>query len=107
MVSSRVATALFLALAFSGCGSEAARPSIPVEEANKSSGREDLKKRLLEIAKTGTAGSATAGMGAGIESIRAQDAKLADTLAADLKKLETMSNPAEIKKFAEAMAAKL
>lgn len=107
MSSFRAATALSLALAFSGCGSEAAKPTVPVEEQNKVSGRDELKKRLAEIAQTGTAGSATAGMSAGIEAIRAEDAKLADALAADLKKLESTSNPADVKKLAEAMAAKL
>ena len=107
MSSFRAATTLSLALALSGCGSEAAKPTVPVEEQNKVSGRDELKKRLAEIAQSGTAGSATAGMSAGIEAIRAEDAKLADALAADLKKLESTTNPAEEKKLAEAMAAKL
>lgn len=99
---------LSVACLCAGCGgSGPTGPTVSVEEQNKTKSKTDLKARLTEIAGTGVGGSATAGMASGIEELRAQDAKLADSLAADLKKLEAATAPAEVKKIASGMAAKL
>lgn len=91
-----------------GCGgSGPTGPTLSIEEQNKTKSKADLKARLTEIATSGVGGSATAGMSSGIEELRAQDAKLADSLAADLKKLEAATTPADVKKIASGMAAKL
>lgn len=91
-----------------GCGgSGPVGPTVSVEDQNKTKSKADLKARLTEIANSGVAGSATAGMSSGIEELRAEDAKLADSLAADLKKLEAATTPADIKKIASGMAARL
>ena len=91
-----------------GCGgSGPVGPTVSGEEQNKTKSKADLKARLTEIANSGVARSATAGMSSGIEELRAEDAKLADSLAADLKKLESTTTPADVKKIASGMAARL
>lgn len=91
-----------------GCGSSGTTGgAVSVEEQNKTKSKADLKVRLTEIAGTGVGGSATVGMASGIEELRTQDAKLADSLAADLKKLEAATSPVDVKKIASGMAAKL
>ena len=99
---------LSVACVTAGCGGGTPPgPIVSVEEQNKTKSKADLKARLTEIANIGVAGSATAGMSAGIEALRGDDAKLADSLVADLKKLEAATTPADVKKIAGGMAAKL
>ena len=79
-----------------GCGSsQSTAPSLSPEQLNAANSREELKKRLQDIASSGAAGSALAGMKGGIEALKATDEKLATTLLADYEKLEKANGPAQ------------
>jgi len=106
----RIASLLLLVsplFVIAGCEGQASGPPTNVEQQNQATSKADLKTRLQEIAKTGVAGSGTAGMSAGIESLRAENSALADDLLAALKKLESAKSPAEVTKLANEMAGKL
>jgi hypothetical protein len=77
------------------------------EQLNATHSREELKVRLQEIANTGAAGSALAGMKSGIEALKATDEKLAAALLADFEKLEKANGPAQAKSLAKKMADSL
>ena len=91
-----------------GCGSsQSTAPSLSPEQLNAANSREELKKRLQDIASSGAAGSALAGMKGGIEALQATDEKLATTLLADSEKLEKANGPAQVKSLAKKMADSL
>lgn len=90
-----------------GCGSsQSTAPSLSPEQLNAANSREELK-RLQDIASSGAAGSALAGMKGGIEALKATDEKLATTLLADYEKLEKANGPAQVKSLAKKMADSL
>lgn len=90
-----------------GGGGGGSGTSVPVEQANTTTSKSELKARLSEIATTGAAGSSLAGMKESIEALKATDGPLAEGLLADLAKLETTTNETQIKSIAKEMAAKL
>lgn len=90
-----------------GGGGGGSGTSIPVEQANMTNSKADLKARLTEIASTGAAGSGLAGMKESIEALKATDGPLAEGLLADLAKLEAASGESQVKTIAKGMAAKL
>jgi hypothetical protein len=95
-------------IGLSACGQSGSAPlNQTVEQQNAVNSKADLKARLQEIAKTSAAGSATVGMQGGIDSLKAENAKLADELTASLKKLESAKKPADVTRIANEMAAKL
>jgi len=101
-----------LALAVSvttGCGGgpEAENIGKSAEELNVTTDKADLKARLQEIAESGVAGSALAGMHESIEKLKASDPDLADELLAMLHELESASSESQIKSTAKKMADKL
>jgi hypothetical protein len=91
-----------------GCGSsQSTTPSLSPEQLNAVNSREELKKRLEEIANSGAAGSALAGMKGGIEALKATDEKLATALLADFEKLDKANGPTQVKSLAKKMADSL
>ena len=79
----------------------------PVKEKTASSNAE-LKKRLEDVAASGTSGSGLMGIKESIDqAVRPTNAKLADDLTKDFNALSQVSDPAEIKTIATRMAGKL
>ena len=66
-----------------------------------------MKQTLDEVGKTGEAGSATAGLRAGIEALNAKDPAKGAGLLKDLGDLEATTNPEELKAIAKKMASQL
>ncbi len=92
-----------------GCGSAATVQSSvdPVKEKTVASNAE-LKKRLEEVAASGSGGSGLMGLKESIDqAVRGANAKLADDLTKDLDLLSQAGDPAEIKTIATRMAGKL
>lgn len=92
-----------------GCGQEGVVPApadtpVTTEVALPT---DQLKKTLEEIANTGEAGSAAAGLRPGIEALKAQDAAKGTALLNDLDQLESSNNPTQVKSLAKKMAAQL
>ena len=92
-----------------GCGQEGVVPApadtpVTTEVAIPT---DQLKTTLEEIAKTGEAGSAAAGLRPGIEALKAKDAAKGAALLQDLEQLEASTSPAQIKTIAKKMADQL
>lgn len=87
-----------------GCGDAASnQPSVNVEEAAKPSSKDELKKRLEEIAVSGEGGSAAVGLRPFLDDLRATDAGTADKLLKDLDQLESATNPDKARAIAKRM----
>lgn len=102
-------TLVSLCLWASGCGTKApVTESVdPVKEKTAASSA-DLKKRLEEVAASGTSGSGLIGIKESIDqAVRPSNAKLADELTKEFDLLSQTSEPAEIKTIATRMAGKL
>jgi hypothetical protein len=67
----------------------------------------DLKALLDQIANTGEAGSAAAGLRPSIEELQKTDAAKGGALLKDLDQLERTTNPDQIKSIAKKMAEQL
>ncbi len=92
-----------------GCGATTPELSSvdPVKEKTSTSNAE-LKKRLEDVAATGTSGSGLMGIKESIDqAVRPTNAKLADDLTNDFNVLSQVSDPVEIKTIATRMASKL
>ncbi len=92
-----------------GCGGSPA-PQPPVDSAKERqvNSTAELKKRLEEMAASGSGGSAVLGLKESIDqTIRSSNAKLADELMKDVELLQSTTDPAEIKTIATRMAGKL
>lgn len=100
--------ALALALPLSGCGQKEVKiEDKSSNEALKVSGKEQLKARLAEIASSGSGGSAVSGLRDGLAELKKTDGALADQLAKDLDRLETLQEASEIKALAGQMVDKI
>jgi len=102
---------LFLAgvLTVSGCSGPSApqgSAAAPKTDAPVSS-NDDLKKMLEQIATTGEAGSAAAGLAPSIEKIKKDDPAKGAVLEKELAQLQGTSDPAKIKEIAKKMADSL
>ena len=94
----------------SGCGGGGENVEIKNEDLNakrQTTDKAELKNRLSQMAASGAAGSALAGLKPSIEGLRSSNASLADDLLKDLKQLEQATDPESIKAIAARMAAKL
>lgn len=89
-----------LATVLTGCGGSGGTPG-PTTDPNQQLAKDQLKERLDSIAKSGQAGSALAGMKASIEQTGDK------SLLADYDRLEKAKSPAEAKKIAAEMSAKI
>lgn len=94
-----------------GCGGGgSSAPQTPVDSAKERqvNSTADLKKRLEEMAASGSGGSAVLGLKESIDqSVRSSNANLADELMKDVELLQNTTDPAEIKTIATRMAGKL
>lgn len=93
---------LACAVGLSACGGNAPK-SVDVTPAAPPA----AKAILNEMAETGSVGSAAESIRESLTSMRETDAAKADALLKELDELEAMSNPAQIKSKAKAMADKL
>ncbi|GAA4423837.1 hypothetical protein [Bremerella cremea] len=84
-----------------GCGSE------EVYDSSKDDVISSIQSILVDVEKTGQKGSAYEALSGEIERLREFDASLADTLKADLEKMEAATKPAELKTLASEAKAKL
>jgi len=101
---------LLMAMTCVGCGDNGGGNTAAENEAaetNNITSTDDMKAALESIAKSGERGSATMGFSETLEGLKATDAKKAEALMGDLKKLEAASSPTSIKKIAKQMADKL
>ena len=90
-----------------GCGTPVASNVDPGKEKIVSSNA-DLKKRLQDVAASGTSGSGLMGIKESIEqAVRSSNSKLADDLIKDFNLLSQTTDAAEIKTIATRMAEKL
>ncbi len=101
-----------LALAVSvipGCGGDPppADAGKTADELNVTTDKADLKARLEEMAESGVAGSALAGMRESIEKLQSSDPDLANELLPLLEQLESASSESQVKSTARQMADKL
>jgi hypothetical protein len=103
LVCSILSVALFGSI---GCGSSGT-PAPSQSETPTISNKEEMKKRLTDIAASGIGGSAVSGLREGFEKLKTSDAALADSLLKDLAQLETLQDSEQIKKLAGSMADKL
>ena len=87
-----------------GCDS-GNKPASPINSSPAVSSNDALKARLDEMAKTGAAGSALAGMEEVIGKI--EDATKRESLMKNYKLLSQANSPEEVKKLAEEMASQL
>jgi hypothetical protein len=79
----------------------------PTQEKTVSSNAE-LKKRLEDVAESGTSGSGLMGIKESIDqAVRPTNAKLADDLTKEFNLLSQTSDPMQIKTIATRMASKL
>ena len=93
-----------------GCGEPTVAPTAPVDSGKERavSSTADLKKRLEEMAASGSGGSAVLGLKESIDqALRTSNAKLADELMKDVELLQHAQDPAEVKTIATRMAGKL
>lgn len=92
-----------------GCGGGNSGPADPAPslDASKAVPTDQLKQTLDEVGKTGEAGSATAGLRAGIEALNAKDPAKGAGLLKDLGDLEATTDPEELKMIAKRMASQL
>ncbi len=74
------------------------------EELNQANSKEELKKRLLEIAETGEAGSSVMGMRESIEEVRKADSSIGDEILTLCEQLEAEGSPKKVKSIAKKMA---
>lgn len=95
----RIGAAAVLAVTLAGCGGTPAPTGPPPER--QALAKAEMKQRLEMIAKDGQTGSTLGGIKEGLEQIGDP------TLLSDYAKLESAKSPAEIKKIAGQMAAKL
>lgn len=98
---------LLFGISFVGCDSGGGAPSPPVEQTNQPTSNTELKQRLNEIAQSGQAGSALAGVRESIEQMKASDPQKAEALLKDLDKLESTGDPSQVKAIAKRMADQL
>ena len=111
MLFSRLFNLAFLlsvAASLSGCGA----PEVKVVDqssnaAHAVSGKEQLKARLVEIANSGSGGSAVSGMQDGLIELKKTDEALATDLLKDLAVLQQLQESSQIKALAGKMAEKL
>jgi hypothetical protein len=94
---------VLLLVSLAGCGQSSSPPNPKVDAAVNST--DELKSRLQQVADTGIAGSALAGVQDQINQL--SDATKKDDLLKDYQKLSKATNPAEIKKIANEMISKL
>lgn len=102
--------ALMIGISAIGCGETAPSATAPVdsEKARAVSSTADLKKRLEEMAQSGSGGSAALGLTESInQNVRPTNAKLADELAKDVESLVKTQDAAEIKTIIARMVSKL
>lgn len=79
----------------------------PVKE-NTAASSADLRKRLEDVAASGTSGSGLVGIKESIDqAVRPSSSKLADELVKEFNLLSQTSDPAQIKTIATRMANKL
>ncbi len=92
-----------------GCGGKPSPgPSEDSAKLRAVSSTADLKKRLEEMASTGSGGSAVLGLKESIDqTLRSSNPKLADELMKDVQLLEQTQDPAEIKTITTRMAGKM
>lgn len=99
--------AVLTTTAFSGCGG----PTVKVEDksgtAPAPTGKEQIKKRLTEIAGSGIGGSAVSGIRDALNELKKTDAALAEGLLTDLDELEKLEDSDQIKAKAGQMAGRL
>ena len=96
---------LATSLLLPGCGTETVAPNpkgLPSTES-----KEGLKKLLVMVADSGTAGSMMGQLKPGIEKVKAIDAKLGADLETDYEALTKTTDAATIKEIATRMAGKL
>ena len=98
---------VFLAAALPGCGGSEVEVQSQSEATPVTGGKEQIKARLSEIATTGSGGSAVSGIREALTELKATDEALANQLLRDLDRLETLSDPNQIKALAGSMADKL
>ncbi|HCS50382.1 hypothetical protein [Rubinisphaera sp.] len=103
--------ALIVCTSFSiGCGPSGPTPDLQgktAEELNIADSKAELKTRLQEIADSGEAGSALAGLKESIESLKSTEGALAEELLSLYNQLESAKDASKIKSLASSMAAKL
>ena len=92
-----------------GCGTADSVSSNVDPAAQKTvSSNAELKKRLEDVAASGTGGSGLMGIKESIDqAVRPANGKLADDLTNEFNLLSQASDPAEIKTIATRMAGKL
>jgi hypothetical protein len=97
-----------LSLVISGCGGAKPDTAPPPGTEDKPLGSTaELKKMLEEIANTGVAGSATAGLRPTIEELQKTDPAKGAALLKDLGQLEGAEGEAQVKAIAKRMASQL
>lgn len=94
---------LTTAMPLAGCGTRATT-SIPVEVPPPV---QQLRQLLGSYAESGQLDSGVVAIREQIDALRSSDASKAESLAADLGKLETLKSPAAVKELASAMLGKL
>jgi len=95
--------------AFIGCSGEPAGDIAgkTVEELNQANSKEALKKRLLEVAESGEAGSSLAGLRESLEDLKKSDSSISDELLTLCGQLESAGSSSKIKSIAKKMAGLL
>jgi len=99
---------LGLSLAVFGCGGVRSNATPAPKTEDKPLGSTgELKKMLEEIANTGVAGSATAGLRPSIEELQKSNPAKGNALMKDLNQLESAEDANRVKAIAKKMAEQL
>ncbi len=97
---------LIVCTSFTGCTNQPAGENAnkSLEEINQTNSKSELKKRLLEIAESGEAGSSVMGMHESLEELKKSDSSISDELFTLCDQLESAGSSSKIKSIAKKMA---